>query len=89
MLDPFGTRQSFRYRAASERISRPTSGEFQMKVSNYSVGDRFSGSITKLVMHSLCALNLGLIEVAATGPDGQPAMRVLQFDRCADCPQVR
>jgi hypothetical protein len=36
-----------------------------------------------------CALNLSLIEVAVTGPDGQPAMRVLRFDRCGDCPPVR
>ena len=33
-----------------------------------------------------CVLNLAMIEVAVTDAQGQPATRVLKFDRCGDCP---
>ena len=34
----------------------------------------------------ICALTVRLIEVAVTDSQGKPAKRVLQFDRCRDCP---
>jgi hypothetical protein len=35
-----------------------------------------------------CALNLHPMTVIVTGPDGQPAKRSLQYDRCAKCPPL-
>jgi hypothetical protein len=35
-----------------------------------------------------CALNLHPMTVIVAGPDGQPAKRLLQYDRCARCPPL-
>ena len=35
----------------------------------------------------LCVLNMSMMETTVTGPDGQPAVRPVEFDRCGDhCP---
>lgn len=34
----------------------------------------------------LCALNMSMLEVVVSDTSGQPAKRVLKFDRCGDCP---
>ncbi len=36
-----------------------------------------------------CALNISMLEVTVTDPQGRPANRVLKFDRCGDCPSAQ
>jgi len=36
-----------------------------------------------------CTLNLGPIQIATTGPCGEPTQKALSYDRCTKCPPLR